>query len=177
MKNFPVDLSENGIRTLLNSPDSYARRFTETSLRPLLGYPEIKGAISNKRNEFPPVPWDMEKLRAKVKSEVSKHVFGWYGEAESAAGDSTRKNVEAFSKYRITPRYLRSDKSFSYPQNVVLSSKELGTTRLTSPTPVFVAPYGAANLYGKNSDEISCAQGATDANVVYTLGHYPRRHK
>ena len=171
MTKFPVDISEDGIRTLLNSPDSYARRFSETSLRPLLGYPEIKGALSNKRNEFPPVPWDMEKLRAKVKSEVSKHVFGWYGEAESAAGDSTRKNVEAFSKYRITPRYLRSDKSFSYPQTVVLSSKELGVTRLTSPTPVFVAPYGAANLYGKNSDEVSCAQGATDANVVYTLGH------
>ena len=59
----------------------------------------------------------MEKLRAKVKSEVSKHIFGWYGETESAAGDSTRRNVEAFSKYRITPRYLRSDKSFSYPPN------------------------------------------------------------
>jgi hypothetical protein len=87
----------------------------------------------------------MEKLRAKVKSEVSKHIFGWYGETESAAGDSTRRNVEAFSKYRITPRYLRSDKSFSYPQTVVLSSKELGVTRLNSPTPVFVAPYGADN--------------------------------
>ena len=171
MKKFPVDLSENGIRALLNSPDSYARRFTETSLRALLNYSEIQGTLSNQKNEFPPVPWEMEKLRAKVKSEVSKHVFGWYGEAESAAGDSTRKNVEAFSKYRITPRYLRSDKSFSYSQTVVLSSKELGVTRLNSPTPVFVAPYGAANLYGKKSDEISCAQGATDANVVYTLGH------
>jgi hypothetical protein len=66
-------------------------------------------------------------------------------ETESAAGDSTRRNVEAFSKYRITPRYLRSDKSFSYSQTVVLSSKELGVTRLNSPTPVFVAPYGADN--------------------------------
>jgi hypothetical protein len=171
MKKFPVDISESGIRALLNSPDSYARRFTETSLRALLNYSEIQGTLSNQKNEFPPVPWEMEKLRAKVKSEVSKHIFGWYGEVESAAGDSTRKNVEAFSKYRITPRYLRSDKSFSYSQTVVLSSKELGVTRLNSPTPVFVAPYGAANLYGKKSDEISCAQGATDANVVYTLGH------
>ena len=122
MKKFPVDLSESGIRALLNSPDSYSRRFTETSLRALLGYPKINGTLSNQQNEFPPVPWEMEKLRTKVKSEVSKHVFGWYGEAESAAGDSTRKNVEAFSKYRITPRYLRSDKSFSYSQTVVLSS-------------------------------------------------------
>ena len=145
MKKFPVDISESGIRALLNSPDSYARRFTETSLRALLNYSEIQGTLSNQKNEFPPVPWEMEKLRVKVKSEVSKHVFGWYGEAESAAGDSTRRNVEAFSKYRITPRYLRSDKSFSYPQTVVLSSKELGVTRLNSPTPVFVAPYGADN--------------------------------
>ena len=103
MKKFPVDISEDGVRTLLNSPDSYARRFSETSLRPLLGYPEIKGALSNKQNAFPPVPWDMEKLRAKVKSEVSKHVFGWYGEAESAAGDSTRKNVEAFPNTASPP--------------------------------------------------------------------------
>ena len=145
MKKFPVDLSENGIRALLNSPDSYARRFTETSLRALLNYTNIPGTLSNQKNEFPPIPWEMEKLRAKVKSEVSKHIFGWYGETESAAGDSTRRNVEAFSKYRITPRYLRSDKSFSYSQTVVLSSKELGVTRLTSPTPVFVAPYGADN--------------------------------
>lgn len=171
MKKFPVDISESGIRALLNSPDSYTRRFTETSLRALLGYPKINGTLSNQKNEFPPVPWDVEKLRTKVKREVSKHVYGWYGEVESAAGDSTRKNVEAFSKYRIIPRYLRPDKSFSYTQTVVLSSKELGVTRLNSPTPVFVAPYGAANLYGKNSDEISCAQGTTDANVVYTLGH------
>lgn len=145
MKKFPVDISESGIRALLNSPDSYTRRFTETSLRALLGYPKINGTLSNQKNEFPPVPWDVEKLRTKVQSEVSKHVYGWYGEVESAAGDSTRKNVEAFSKYRITPRYLRSDKSFSYPQTVVLSSKELGVTRLNSPTPVFVAPYGADN--------------------------------
>ena len=171
MKKFPVDISESGIRALLNSPDSYTRRFTETSLRALLNYPNINGTLSNQQNEFPPIPWEIEKLRAKVKSAVSKHVFGWYGETESAAGDSTRKNVEAFSKYRITPRYLRSEKSFSYSQAIALSSKELGVTRLTSPTPVFVAPYGAANLYGKKSDEISCAQGATDANVVYTLGH------
>ena len=171
MKKFPVDISANGIRALLNSPDSYTRRFTETSLRALLNHPNIPGTLSNQKNEFPPIPWDFDQLRAKVKGEISKHVYGWYGEAESAAGDSTRKNVEAFSKYRITPRYLRSDKSFSYSQTVVLSSKELGVTRLSSPTPVFVAPYGAANLYGKKSDEISCAQGATDANVVYTLGH------
>lgn len=171
MKKFPVDITEGGIRALLNTPDSYARRFTETSLRALLGHSQIKGTLTNQQNKFPPVPWDMEKLRAKVQGEISKHVFGWYGESESAAGDSTRKNVEAFSKYRITPRYLHSDKSFSYAQTVVLSSKELGVTRLNSPTPVFVAPYGAANLYGKKSDEISCAQGATDANVVHTLGH------
>lgn len=86
MKKFPVDISESGIRALLNSPDSYARRFTETSLRALLNYSEIQGTLSNQKNEFPPVPWEMEKLRAKVKSEVSKHVFGWYGETESAAG-------------------------------------------------------------------------------------------
>ena len=171
MKKFPVDISANGIRALLNSPDSYTRRFTETSLRALLNHPNIPGTLSNQKNEFPPIPWDFDQLRAKVKGEISKHVYGWYGEAESAAGDSTRKNVEAFSKYRITPRYLRSDKSFSYSQTVVLSSKELGVTRLSSPTPVFVAPYGAANLYGKKSDEIACAQGATDANVVHTLGH------
>ena len=171
MKKFPVDISANGIRALLNSPDSYTRRFTETSLRALLNHPNIPGTLSNQKNEFPPIPWDFDQLRAKVKSAVSKHIFGWYGETESAAGDSTRKNVEAFSKYRITPRYLRSDKSFSYSQTVVLSSKELGVTRLSSPTPVFVAPYGAANLYGKKSDEIACAQGATDANVVHTLGH------
>ena len=78
MKKFPVDISESGIRALLNSPDSYARRFTETSLRALLNYSEIQGTLSNQKNEFPPVPWEMEKLRAKVKSEVSKHVFGWY---------------------------------------------------------------------------------------------------
>ncbi|NBS84528.1 MAG: hypothetical protein EBS59_07535 [Verrucomicrobia bacterium] len=89
MKKFPVDISESGIRALLNSPDSYARRFTETSLRALLNYSEIQGTLSNQKNEFPPVPWEMEKLRAKVKSEVSKHIFGWYGETESAAGDST----------------------------------------------------------------------------------------
>jgi len=104
MKKFPVDISESGIRALLNSPDSYTRRFTETSLRALLSYPEINGTLSNQKNECPPVPWDMEKLRTKVQSEVSKHVYGWYGEVESAAGDSTRKNVEAFSKYRIIPR-------------------------------------------------------------------------
>jgi hypothetical protein len=75
MKKFPVDLSENGIRALLNSPDSYTRRFTETSLRALLGYPKINGTLSNQKNEFPPVPWDMEKLRTKVQSEVSKRGF------------------------------------------------------------------------------------------------------
>ena len=103
MKKFPVDISEGGIRALLNSHDSYTRRFTETSLRALLGYPKINGTLSNQKNEFPPVPWDMEKLRAKVKSEVSKHVFGWYGEFESAAGDSTRKMSKLFQNTALPP--------------------------------------------------------------------------
>ena len=114
MKKFPVNLSPVEIRRQLNNPDSYSRRFTETSLRGLLGHRNIPGTLSNRDNAFPPVPWDFEKLRARIRSKISPHIHGWYDEDASAAGDSTAHNIAAFSRYRLVPRYLHPDKTFRY---------------------------------------------------------------
>jgi lactate 2-monooxygenase len=170
MKKFPVNLSPAEIRRLLNQTDPYSRRFTETSLRGLLGLRNIPGTLSNQDNAFPPVPWEFEKLRERIRSKISPHIHGWYDEGASAAGDSTAHNIAAFSHFRFVPHYLNPDKSFRYATPVTLSSRELGVTRLTSPTPVFAAPYGSACLYGGQSDEIALAQGVTDADVVHSIG-------
>ena len=66
MKKFPVSISSVEIRRQLNQADSYSRRFTETSLRGLLGHRNIPGTLSNRDNAFPPVPWEFEKLRARI---------------------------------------------------------------------------------------------------------------
>ena len=170
MKKFPVSLSPAEIRRQLNQTDPYSRRFTETSLRGLLGLRNIPGTLSNQDNAFPPVPWEFEKLRERIRSKISPHIYGWYDENASTAGDSTAHNVAVFSRYRFVPRYLHPDKTFRYATPVTLSSRELGVTRLTSPTPVFTAPYGSPCLYGGQSDEIALAQGVTDADVVHSIG-------
>ena len=174
MKKFPVSISPAEIRRQLNQTDPYSRRFAETSLRGLLGFRDIPGTLSNRENIFPPVPWDFAELRQRIHDKISPHIYGWYDEAASAAGDSTASNVAAFSRYRFVPRYLHPDKTFHYTTPVTLSSRELGVTRLASPTPIFAAPYGSASLYGGLSDEISLAQGVTDADVVHSLGTLTR---
>ncbi|NBS14912.1 MAG: hypothetical protein EBT57_08945, partial [Verrucomicrobia bacterium] len=170
MKKFPVSLSSAEICRQLNQSDPYSRRFTETSLRGLLGFRNIPGTLSNHDNAFPPVPWEFAKLRERIRSKISPHIHGWYEEETSAAGDSTAHNVAAFANYRFVPRYLNPDKSFHYTTPITLSSRELGVTRLSSPTPVFAAPYGSACLYGGESDEIALAHGVTDADVVHSIG-------
>ncbi|NDC80875.1 MAG: hypothetical protein EB090_06390, partial [Verrucomicrobia bacterium] len=174
MKRFSVSISDKEIRRQLNQSDPYSRRFTETSLRGLLGLRNIPGTLSNRKNAFPPVPWEFEKLRERIRSKISPHIHGWYDEDASAAGDSTTHNIAAFSHFRFVPRYLHPDKSFRYATPVTLSSRELGITRLASPTPIFSAPYGSASLYGGQSDEIALAQGVTDADVVHSLGTLTR---
>jgi len=174
MKKFPVSISPNEIRRQLNQTDPYSRRFAETSLRGLLGFRDVPGTLSNRENVFPPVPWEFEKLRQRIHDKISPHIYGWYDEAASAAGDSTSSNVAAFSRYRFVPRYLHPDKTFRYATPVTLSSRELGVTRLASPTPIFASPYGSASLYGGLSNEISLAQGVTDADVVHSLGTLTR---
>ena len=106
MKKFPVNISPTEIRRQLNQADSYSRRFAETSLRGLLGFRDIPGTLPNRDNVFPPVPWEFEKLRQRIHDKISPHIYGWYDEAASAAGDSTASNVAAFSRYRFVPRYL-----------------------------------------------------------------------
>lgn len=174
MKKFPVNISPAEIRRQLNQPDSYSRRFAETSLRGLLSFRNLPGTLSNRENAFPPIPWDFAQLRQRIHAKISPHLYGWYDESASSAGDSTSSNLAAFSRYRFVPHYLQPDKSFRYTTPITLSSRELGLTRLTSPTPIFAAPYGSASLYGGLSDEISLAQGVTDADVVHSLGTLTR---
>jgi hypothetical protein len=100
---------------------------------------------------------------------ISPKLYGWYHENTSSCGNSTYTAIEAFSKIKITPDYLNSNKNVSLVKNVTLHSGELGITKFKCKSPFFTAPYGCASEYGGKSNEISTMLGTIKAGGIYTF--------
>lgn len=155
---FPFDFTQSDAIELYNGLDENEKLFLQSVLSPYIkNLPDITN-----------VEWDFNNIYAKLKQLVPESITHWYDNTTSS-GDSTNHTIAAFSKYRMCPNYLLPDKTFYYPTTLKFHSKAMGSTTFTAPTPIFVAPYGAANLYGGHSDEMECAKGANNANVIYTI--------
>jgi len=159
-KLFPFDLESEELDQLINSFDENEKLFFLSVIKTFIGAKKIpKIAL---------VEWDFNILSTTLKKNISKNIYQWYDEG-TTCGDSTIAAVTAFTKYRLQPNYLLEDKKFNYSKTLTFQSGALGTTTVQVNTPIFVCPYGAASLYGGYSDEIQCAIGAKNANVVYSI--------
>lgn len=155
MPTFPMELDNASLIELFESKNKI---YYQSLLKTLVKYKTIPETD---------VPWDFNQLKEELEKKIPKELRNWYDE-NSSCGDSTYVSVKAFSNYRLIPNYLAPKKNLE--QNIELYSKELGITKIKVPSPVFIAPYGAANLYGGYSDEMNCVIGSNNVkNITYTI--------
>ena len=153
---YPMELDSASISELFNSQN----KIYYQSL--------LKTLVNTTTMQETNIPWDFNQLKKQLEETIPKSIRNWYDE-NSSCGDSTFTAVKAFSKYKLIPNYLSPKK---IEKNIILNlySTELGLTQISVPSPIFVAPYGAANLYGGMSDEVNCIIGCNDVKqVTYTI--------
>jgi isopentenyl diphosphate isomerase/L-lactate dehydrogenase-like FMN-dependent dehydrogenase len=158
VKGYPINISKE-----------YAKELTSTNNSASNLY--IKKLITKKpsKDQEINVTWDFEKLSQGILNTITPKLYGWYHENTSSCGNSTYDAIEAYSKIKITPDYLNSNKNVSLVKDVILHSDELGITKFKCKSPFFTAPYGCASEYGGKSNEISTMLGTIKAGGIYTF--------
>jgi isopentenyl diphosphate isomerase/L-lactate dehydrogenase-like FMN-dependent dehydrogenase len=158
LKSFPIDISKEYCRELTHTKDQGNNLYIKK-----LTYKKPS------KDEEINVTWEFENLRQGILKTISPRLYGWYHENTSSCGNSTYASIEAYSKIRITPDYLNSDKNVSLVKNITLYSDELGITKFECKYPFFTAPYGCASEYGGKSNEINTMLGTIKAGGIYTF--------
>lgn len=159
LKCFPIDISQDYIKELTNTTNIGNNLYNKKLIykKPSTNDEEIN------------VTWDFEKLRQGILKTITPRLYSWYHENTSSCGNSTYSAIESFSKIKITPNYLNSDKNVSLIKKVSLHSNELGITTFDCKCPFFTAPYGCASEYGGKSDEVNSMLGTIKGGGIYTF--------
>jgi lactate 2-monooxygenase len=106
----------------------------------------------------PSVPADGSTLERRAKKAMSPTAWA-YVSGGAGDGRTMRHNREAFERWRIVPRMLHG-----------VTQRELVTSVLGTqlPSPVLLAPIGAASIVASNSD-VTIARGAAAAGTPYVI--------
>ncbi|OLR91967.1 alpha-hydroxy-acid oxidizing protein [Actinokineospora bangkokensis] len=106
----------------------------------------------------PRVPTDAAALRAAAHRRMSRKAWA-YVEGGAGEGATMSANRAAFERHRIVPRMLRD-----------VTERDMSVTLLgrTLPTPLLLAPVGAAGLVARDAD-VLIGRGAAAAGVPYIL--------
>ncbi|WP_375426075.1 alpha-hydroxy-acid oxidizing protein [uncultured Friedmanniella sp.] len=108
----------------------------------------------------PSVPTDAEELERRGRRAMSPTAWA-YVAGGAGSGATMRHNLEAFERHRIVPRMLHG-----------VTQRDLGTDLLgvRHPSPLLVAPVGAAGLVRRDGD-LLIAEGAHAAGVGYVFSN------
>ena len=155
---YPIDVSNQFVQELLEKNNLPTQLF-------------LKKEIGLLEEEEVQISWDVDKLKRKIKEEIPVSIYSWYHEDTSSSGSSNDNAIQSYAQLKYIPRFLQENKKFSMGKNLVLSSRELGTTVYNVSCPFFTVPYGVASEYGNKSDDMSTLRGVVKSGGIYTIPH------